>query len=57
MFVPDDVNVFVKVVAIFGVVNRVPSTKLAHNVFLLRSCAYLNSLDKFGLQTYIGLQK
>jgi len=38
------------VVAIFGVINRVPSTKPAHNVFLLRSWTYLNSLDKFSFQ-------
>jgi len=48
--VPDYANVFVKVVAMFGVINRVTSTKPAHNVFLLRSCAYHNSLDKFDFQ-------
>ena len=31
--VPDYANVLVKVVAIFGLINRVPSTKPAHNVF------------------------
>jgi len=32
--VPDYANVLVKVVAIFGVINRVPSTKPTHNVFV-----------------------
>jgi len=41
----------VQVVAIFGVINRVPATTPAHNVcLLLHSCAYLNSLRKFGFR-------
>jgi len=32
--VPDYANVLVKVVAIFGVINRVPATTPAHNVFV-----------------------
>jgi len=31
--VPDDANVLVKVVAIFGVINRAPATAPAHSVF------------------------
>jgi len=48
--VPDYANVLVKVDAIFGVIKRVPSTKPAHNVFLLRSLAFPDSFDKFGFE-------
>jgi len=49
--VPDYANVLVKVVVVLGVINRVPAAIPEHNVFLLlRSCAYLNSVGKFGFQ-------
>jgi len=40
-FVPDYANVLVKVVAIFGVVNRVPATTPAHNVFCYSAVAHI----------------
>ena len=52
----DYANILVKVIAIFGVMNRVPATIQAHNVFyVLRSCAYLNFLSKFDFRTENGL--
>ena len=53
---PDYANVLVKVVAIFGVINRVPATTPAHNVFLLRSCAYLNSPNKLAFGPKSGFK-
>jgi len=51
MFVPDYANVLVKVVAIFGAINPVCLQLNLHTTFfLLRSCAHLNSLGKFGFQ-------
>jgi len=37
--VPDYANVLVKVIAIFGVINRVPATAPAHNVFCYSAVA------------------
>jgi len=34
MFVPDYADVLVKMVVIFGVINRVPATTPAHNFFV-----------------------
>jgi len=39
--VPDYANVLVKVVAIFGVINRVPATTPAHNVFFYSAVAHI----------------
>jgi len=39
--VPDYANVLVKVVAIFGAINCVPSTKPAHNVFFYSTVAHI----------------
>jgi len=39
--VPDDANVLVQVVAIFGVINRVPATTPAHNVFCYSAVAHV----------------
>jgi len=51
MFVPDYANVLVKVIAIFGVIYRVPATTPAHNVFCYSAVALIfNSLGKFGFQ-------
>jgi len=41
MFLPDYVNVLVKVVAIFGVINRVPATTSTHNVFCFSAVAHI----------------
>jgi len=41
MFVPDDANVLVKVVAIFGVINRIPATAPAHNAFCYSTVAHI----------------
>ena len=38
---PDDANVLVKVVAIFGVINCVPATAPAHNVFCYSAVVHL----------------
>jgi len=38
---PDYANVLVKVVAIFGVINRVPATTPAHNVFCYSAVAHV----------------
>ena len=38
---PDYANVLVKVVAIFGVINRVPPTKPARNVFFCYAVAHI----------------
>jgi len=38
--VPDYANVLVKVVAIFGVINRVPATTPAHIVFCYSAVAH-----------------
>jgi len=56
MFVPDYTNVLVKVVAIFGVINRVPATTPAQRFLSLRSCAYLKSLCKFGFGPKSGFK-
>jgi len=39
--VPDYANVLVKVVVIFGVINRVPATIPAHNVFCYSAVAHI----------------
>jgi len=39
--VPDYANVLVKVFVILDVINRAPAAVPEHNVFLIRSCAYL----------------
>jgi len=39
--VSDYANVLVKVVAIFGVINRVPATTPAHNVFCYSAVAHI----------------
>jgi len=39
--VPDYANVVVKVVAIFGVINRVPTTTPVHNVFCYSTVAHI----------------
>jgi len=39
--VPDYANVLFKVVAIFGVINRVPATTPAHNVFCYSAVAHI----------------
>jgi len=41
MFVPDYTNALVMVVAIFGVINRVPVTTPAHNVFCYSAVAHI----------------
>ena len=41
MFVPDYANVLFKVVAIFGVINRVPAITPAHNVFCYSAVAHI----------------
>ena len=44
MFVPDNANVLVKVVAIFGVINRVRATTpctVAHNMFCYSAVAHI----------------
>jgi len=41
MFVPDHANVLVKVFAIFGVINRIPATTPAHNVFCYSTVAQI----------------
>jgi len=41
MFVPDYANVLFKVVAIFGVINRVPAITPAHNVFCYSIVAHI----------------
>jgi len=41
MFVPDFVNDLVKVVAIFGVINRVRATTPAHNGFYYPAVAHI----------------
>ena len=46
MFVPDYANVLVKVVAIFGVINRVPATTPAHNVFSYSAVAHVLTLSE-----------
>ena len=38
---PDYANLLFKVVAIFGVINRVPATALAHNVFCYSAVAHI----------------
>ena len=38
---PDYANVLVKVVVIFGVINRVPATTPAHNVFCYSAVAHI----------------
>ena len=38
---PDDANVLVKVVGIFGVINRVTATAPAHSVFCYPQAAYI----------------
>ena len=38
---PDYANVLVKVVAVFGVINRVPSTTHAHNIFCYSAVAHI----------------
>ena len=38
---PDNTNALVKVVAIFGVINRVPATTPAHNVFCYSAVAHV----------------
>jgi len=39
--VPDDANVLVRVVAIFGVINRVPATAPAHSVFCYSAVVHI----------------
>jgi len=39
--VPDYANVLFKVVAIFGVINRVPAATPAHNVFCYSAVAHI----------------
>jgi len=39
--VPDYANVVVKVVAIFGVINRVPATTPAHDAFYYSAVAHI----------------
>jgi len=41
MFVPDYANVLVKVVAIFGVINRVSATTPAHKFFCYSAVAHI----------------
>jgi len=41
MFVPDYTNVLFKMVAIFGVINRVPATTPAHNGFCYSAVAHI----------------
>jgi len=41
MFVPDYANVLVKVFAFVGVINRVPATTPAHNVFCYSAVAHI----------------
>jgi len=42
-FVPNDANVLFKVVAIFGVINRVPATAPAHSVFCYSAVAHIET--------------
>jgi len=44
--VPDDANGLVKVFAIFGVINRVPATAPAHNVFCCSAVAHILTLSE-----------
>jgi len=39
--VPDYANVLVKVVAVFGAINRVPATTPAHDVFCYSAVAHI----------------
>jgi len=49
--VPDYANVLVKMVAIFGVINRVPATTPAHKVFCYSAVAHVwTPFGKFGSQ-------
>jgi len=41
MFVSDHANVLVKVFVIFGVINRIPATTPAHNVFCYSTVAHI----------------
>jgi len=43
--VPDYANVLVKVVAVFGLINRVPATTPAHNVFCFSAVAHILTLS------------
>ena len=52
---PDDANVLAKVVVVFGVINRVPAT-CTQRLLLLRSCAYLNSLDNLAYRPKLGFK-
>jgi len=55
--VPDYANVLVKVVAIFGVINHVPSTKPAYNVFCYFAVAdILTTLINLALRPKSGFK-
>ena len=41
MFVPHHANVLVKILAIFGVINRIPATTPAYNVFCYSTVAHI----------------
>jgi len=48
--VPDYANVLVKVVAVFGVINHVPATTPAHNVFCHSAVARILKLNAHGMR-------